>query len=241
MEITPGIHHFPTDPFNWYVLAEGGRLTVVDAGFPGHFGALLRGLRAIGRELKDIEAVIVTHAHADHMGFAARIQKSTGAAVLVHEADLGAARRRWQLPWCGLLANAWRPFMASTLTRATLNGVFWGPGVARAQAIRDGDVLDVPGRPRVIHAPGHTPGQIALHHAGSGVLLSSDVLITRDLLSGASGAPQLAHPSLNDDTRQARRSLERLRDLGRVVLLPGHGAPWRGDMSEAVRRAQAAG
>lgn len=68
MELAKGIYHFPTGPFNWYVIEEGGRLTLVDAGFPGHFGVFSDGVRSIGREMKDVEAVILSHAHADHMG-----------------------------------------------------------------------------------------------------------------------------------------------------------------------------
>lgn len=238
MEILPGLHHFNTDPFNWYVLQEGGRLTVVDAGFPGHYTVLRQGLKSIGHTPRDIEAIIVTHAHADHMGFAHRLHRETNAPVFMHPADIVAAGRPLQLPWWGLLSNAWRPFMASMLTRATVNGVFWAPGITGLRALKDGDTLDVPGRPRVIHAPGHTPGQIALHLPGLDALLSSDVLITRNLLTGAHGAPQLAHWLLNTDHQQARRSLDRLREIGRVTLLPGHGKPWRGLMTDALKLAR---
>jgi hypothetical protein len=44
VELAKGVHHFPTGPFNWYVTEEGSRLTLVDAGFPGHFGVLEEGL-----------------------------------------------------------------------------------------------------------------------------------------------------------------------------------------------------
>lgn len=232
------IHHFNTDPFNWYVVEESGRLTVVDAGFPGHYAVLRQGLESIHRTVHEVEAIIVTHAHADHMGFARRLHEESKAPVFVHQADVLAVSRPLQLPWWGLLSNAWRPFMTSTLTKATLNGVFWAPGINGARMISDNDVLDVPGRPQVIHAPGHTPGQIALYLPGPRTLLSSDVLITRDLLTGLHGEPQLAHPLLNHNTDQARRSLDRLRELGHVTLLPGHGKPWIGLMRDAVQSAR---
>src|SRR5262249_39503959 len=98
--------------------------------------------------------------------------------------------------------------------------------------------LDLPGHPQVIHCPGHTPGQIALLLPAQRVLLGSDVLITRNLLTGRHGPPQLAPTVLNNDTTAARRSLERLRKLGHLTLLPGHGRPWSGDMAEAVQNAR---
>ena len=237
MEVAQGIHHFPTGPFNWYVLEEAGRLTLVDAGFPGHFGVFEDGLRRLGRQMKDVEAVVLTHAHADHMGFAERVARAAGAPVFIHAADVAASRRAWQLPWFALLGNAWRPFTGSMLGRAIANGVFRYAPVSNARAVRDGEVLQVPGRPQVIHTPGHTPGEIALFLPERRVLISGDTLVTRDLFSGATGAPRLTPPSLNGDYREAQRSLGRLRELGRVTILPGHGSPWAGEMGEAIEGA----
>lgn len=239
MQIASGIHHFDTGPFNWYLLEQHGRLTLVDAGFPGHYCVFRRGLESIGRTLADIEGVVITHAHADHLGFARRLQRERNVPVFVHRADLAAARRPLQLPWWGLLSNAWHPFMATMLSRATWNGVFWAPGVADPKAIEDGDILELPGRPRVVHCPGHTPGQIALHLTAANIVLSSDVLITRHLVTGAQGKPQLASAILNHNAAQAARSLDRLSDLGAVTLLPGHGQPWTGNISDAIAEARA--
>jgi len=238
MEILPGIHHFNTDPFNWYVLEERGRLTVVDAGFPGHYPVFLAGLRSLGRDLKDVEAIIITHAHADHMGFAELLRRSTNAPVFVHQDDLAAAGRPLQLPWRGLLSNAWRPFTASMLGRAIGNGVFNFSRIGRVHAFSDGAVLDVPGRPQVLHTPGHTPGEVAFFLPERGVLISGDVLVTRDLMTGEFGSPQVPHRSLNSNDGEARNTLDRLRELGRVTLLPGHGKPWTGHMADAVKLAR---
>lgn len=234
MELAPGIHHFPTGPFNWYVIEESGRLTLVDAGFPGHFGVFEQGLRSIGRTVTDVEAVILTHAHADHMGFAERVGRAAKAPVYIHRNDADAAQRPLQLPWFALLSNAWRPFMASVLARATMNGVFSFAHVHSPRTFEDGDVLDVPGRPQVIHTPGHTPGEVVFYLPTRGTLLSGDTLVTRDLYTGRTGTPQVTRPRLNDDFALAQRSLERIQDLGPVRMLPGHGAPWDGDMRDAV-------
>ena len=75
MKVTQNIHHFDTGPFNWYLIEESQRLTLVDAGFPGHYHTFLKGIQSLGYAIKDIEAIILTHAHADHIGFCRKGQK----------------------------------------------------------------------------------------------------------------------------------------------------------------------
>jgi len=241
MELVNGIHHFETGPFNWYVIEESGRLTLVDAGFPGHYRVFLDGLRSIGRSIKNVEAIVITHAHADHTGFAERVRRETNAPVFIHQNDVAMAARVLQLPWFGLLSNAWRPFTGGMLGRAIVNGVFAMPSITKARPFKDGDVLDVPGRPHVLHVPGHTPGESALYLPERKVLISGDTLVTLDLFSGNAGAPQLPHRLLNCDDKLARRSLDRMQELGEVTMLPGHGRPWIGKMTDAIRIARANG
>ena len=124
MEIAPNVFRFETGHFNWYVVREGRELTLVDAGFPGHYKVLTEGLASIGHSVADFRGVLLTHAHADHMGFAERVRLEANCPVLIHNDDRIAAGRSLQLPWFGLLSNAWRPFVASILLHATFNRVF---------------------------------------------------------------------------------------------------------------------
>src|SRR5262245_23499883 len=91
-QVAEGVHRLGDDLVNFYLVEEGGRLTVVDAGIPSHRSQLESYLPAIGRTLADIEAVILTHAHVDHVGIAEGVRRDAGAAVYVHEADANAAR-----------------------------------------------------------------------------------------------------------------------------------------------------
>ncbi len=98
MEIIKGIHHFDCGPFNWYLIEEEGRLTLVDAGFSGHYSVYKKGLESLGKTNKDIEAIVLTHAHADHIGFAEKVRKETGVPVFVHKEDAKMAQKSLQLP-----------------------------------------------------------------------------------------------------------------------------------------------
>jgi glyoxylase-like metal-dependent hydrolase (beta-lactamase superfamily II) len=67
------------------------------------------------------------------------------------------------------------------------NGVARTVPVAEASGFADDEVLDVPGRPRVIHTPGHTAGHTALSLDDREALIVGDILATIDLISGESG------------------------------------------------------
>ena len=82
-----GIHRIEDAHTNWYLIEDGGRLTVVDTGFPRSWGSLQSALRQLGHGLGAIEAVVLTHAHFDHMGFARRAAAGAGRT------DLGASGR----------------------------------------------------------------------------------------------------------------------------------------------------
>jgi glyoxylase-like metal-dependent hydrolase (beta-lactamase superfamily II) len=112
--------------------------------------------------------------------------------------------------------------------------------VPQPRSFADGEVLDVPGRPRVVHAPGHSHGCVALHLPDRGVLLVGDVLCTYNPITGRVG-PQVMPGGFSVSTAQALASLDRIEPLDAGVLLPGHGEPWREGVAAAVARARAAG
>jgi glyoxylase-like metal-dependent hydrolase (beta-lactamase superfamily II) len=100
----------------------------------------------------------------------------------------------------------------------------------------DGDVLDLPGSPRIVGMPGHSPGSVAVHVPAADAVFVGDALTTRHVLTGRRG-PQPA--PFTDEPGQALASLDRLAAVSASWVLPGHGAPWRGSPAElaaAVRR-----
>jgi len=231
MEIAPGIHRLGSGLINAYLLAESGAVTIVDAGAPGYWGDLPAELAAMGRTLDDVRAVVLTHAHTDHIGFAERMRRERGVPVRIHEAD--AAMARGEIKASG---QSMRPFKVRPLLSFLLYGMRRGmlriPPIKEVATFGDGATLDVPGAPRVIHLPGHSAGSAALHVPSHDCLFVGDAMATQSVLTGAMG-PQLAPFSADFD--QAARSLARLDGVEAGLVLPGHGQPWRGGVSEAVR------
>jgi glyoxylase-like metal-dependent hydrolase (beta-lactamase superfamily II) len=237
MEIVDGVHRFGTGMVNWYLIERDGRLTLVDAGMRGYWRQLERALRDLGRKLDEVEAVVLTHAHADHIGFAHQVKANSDATLWVHERDAEPGVRRFPPFHLYLRPTAW-----PLLVHGLRNGLLATPDAdaAEVRTFTDGEVLDVPGQPRIRHLPGHTRGNCALHLADASVVFSGDALVTFDPYRRRRG-PRLLIKGVNEDNAQARASLDQLAELNAQVLLPGHGEPWRDGVAAAVAEAQARG
>lgn len=235
MQVAPGIHRLGPGLVNSYLLEDRDAITIVDAGAPGYWDALPGELAAMGRRLEDVRAVVLTHAHTDHIGFAERIRKERGVPVHVHTADVPLTRK-----------PAFPGFKGSINIAATLrfvsfairNGMTRIPPILEVSTFTDGEVIDVPGRPRVIHVPGHSEGMSALHVESRDAVFLGDAFVTLDVLSGATG-PRLS--PFNADRFRAYDSLARLDGVEARLVLPGHGAPWTDGLGEALARVRAAG
>lgn len=235
MEIAKGIHRIGTGLVNVYLIAEGGEVTIIDAGAPGYWDDLPTELAAMGSSLDKVHSVVLTHGHSDHVGFAERIRRENHTPIRIHEADAALARGEVPKP-----AKGFGPFKI----RPLLGFLFWGMrhGGLRIKPIKevvtfgDGATLDVPGSPRVILVPGHTPGSAALHVASRSALFVGDALATRSVLTGATG-PQVA--PFTADAKQAVESLARLEGIDASTVLPGHGDPWTRGVDEAISRVRA--
>lgn len=241
VEVAEGIHRLTGGVANFYLIEEGGKLALVDAGAPRDWDLLVGAISERGRTLDDLDVVLLTHAHSDHIGFAERARTTALAKVWIHGADAEVAKGA-KAPKNDGTATSYllRAEFYRTVFSLTRRGGAKIIPVHEVSTFGDGETLDVPGRPRVVLAPGHTPGCCALLLEGRHVLLTGDVLATWNPLTGRTG-PQIMPSGFNRDTPQALRSLDVLDTIPADLLLPGHGEPWRGDPADAARLARQAG
>jgi hydroxyacylglutathione hydrolase len=145
-----------------------------------------------------VKEIVITHAHIDHIGGAAKLKAATGAAVRMNSNDQELYDHLdVQATWLGM----------ETPARTTID-----------EAARDGDVLTLgPAEFRVLHTPGHTQGSISLWIPAENKLIAGDTLF-RDSI-GRTDLP-------GGNPRQILRSIEdKLLQLPEeTVVVPGHGA-----------------
>ena len=232
MKLAPGLHRIGSDVVNVYLVEDAEGVTIVDAGLPGHWRELEQELTQLGRSLDDVRGIVLTHGDSDHIGFAERLRQQKGIAVRVHELDAARARGEVKKPNPGWGPIKVRPLMRFLWYGARHGGLRIRP-VREVTTFADGDVLDLPGAPQIIHVPGHTPGSVAVHIPAVDAVFVGDAMTTGNVLTGETG-PQPAPFTL--DPKSALASLDKLEAVVATWVLPGHGAPWPGGVAEAVRQ-----
>lgn len=236
MQLAPHLRRVGSDVVAMYLVDDDTGVTLVDAGIPGQWRELEAELAAMGRTPADIRGVVLTHGDSDHVGVAERLRREFGVQVFVHEADraraLGEPKK---------LAGGWGRFRVGPMLRflwyAGRRGGLRVRPLSEVRTFRGGDVLDLPGSPRIVHLPGHTARSVAVQVPQVDAVFVGDALTTGHVLTGETG-PRPAPFTV--DPAQALRSLDALDGVEATWVLPGHGAPWRGGLADALARVRAA-
>jgi glyoxylase-like metal-dependent hydrolase (beta-lactamase superfamily II) len=218
---------------NWTILRDGASFTLVDAGYPGYGTAVRDSIRQAGLDLAGLEAIVVTHAHIDHIGGVPALAADTSVPVYVGAPELPMAvgDRTESAGPLDVAKRLWKPRFVPWTLRITAAGGAGHATVPGAIGVPDGAVLDIPGHPTVVLTPGHTSGHICLSAAE--VLLTGDALITGHAITGRTG-PQLAADFFHTDAERAAAALDRIADLDASAIVPGHGPVWHGSARDAV-------
>lgn len=226
---------------HWYLVGDGAHVTVVDAGAPGYRSQLAGGCADLGRTEADVSAVVLTHAHADHVGVAEILRTELRVPVWVHEGDSDLATTAKAMGKNeGSMLPYFRHGAAWKLTLELVrNGAAKPRPIKDVRTFSDGEQLDLPGGLRAVHTPGHTDGHCVLVSETAGVCFAGDAICSYNPLTGERG-PQLLPRAFTKDVAQATASLDRLSGLGVESLLPGHGEPME-PPEDAVTRAKGRG
>jgi glyoxylase-like metal-dependent hydrolase (beta-lactamase superfamily II) len=161
VQIAKGLHRIGSDIVNSYLVVGTDGVTIIDAGLPRYWKHLNSELAQLGKTVDDVRALILTHGDTDHIGFAAQLSREKNIPAFLHPADDARAHLEVKKPNSG-----WGPVkigpLAGFMWYSATQGGLKIPPAGKLLPVEDGQVLDVPGSPRIIHVPGHTPAPFTL-------------------------------------------------------------------------------
>jgi glyoxylase-like metal-dependent hydrolase (beta-lactamase superfamily II) len=220
MEIASGVYSLGQPQgghVHAFLLDDGGELTLIDTLYDTDAHRVLAQIRRLGRPVTDLKHIILTHGHRSHLGGLATLKRLSGATVYAHEweADIIAGERKAQ----AISALPQRPLRTYWPTYHLQLGLAIGvgkhPPCPIDETVHDGDRI---GPLEVLHAPGHSPGHLALHWPARRALFAGDAIATWPELSPG-------WPAFNLNLRQHHASLRRMAALDAEVVAVGHGEP----------------
>ena len=217
MEIAPHVHSVQVLGASAFLIAEE-RLTLIDTGLAGSRPILLRYLRQIGRSADEIDRIVCTHGHPDHIGGIHELINERPMEVFVHPADLEGVSLTLREALAAPQGGTRRGHLLQYMT----------PHPGAATPLEDGDVIPILGGLEAIHTPGHTPGSVCLYARGPRILFTGDVLQVRF------GKLAFASQIFSHDHAQARASVQRLTHLDVDMIAFSHYPPMREGASAAL-------
>jgi glyoxylase-like metal-dependent hydrolase (beta-lactamase superfamily II) len=197
-------------------LVRGSKTAVIDTavlGAPTNF--LAPALQAIGLGLGDVDYVLNTHGHMDHLGGNAEM-KDAGSEIAIHSADAERTRSNQGHVDRSAVGLAMLGLEDRLPAREAMLLRLLGREVGCDRELEDGDVVDLGSDVKltVVHTPGHTPGAVCYLWEAAGVLITGDSIQARG--SRVGGMPVL------EDPRSYAASLKKAESVGATSLFMGH-------------------
>lgn len=229
-EVAAGVYQlkvpvpFPLVFVSIYLIAGNDGWTIIDTGFDYPEGREVweKGTRQVGLDLdRDVERIVVTHFHPDHLGLARWLQERSGAPVYVLEDEIHHSREVWDDPdHTSFAEHLVRGGMDRTLAAraaAQMRAKLSLPG--EMLPLREGEKIELgAGAVRVLHAPGHADYQLILYDEGRKVLFAAD-----HVMLGITPNIGLWPDTKGRPLARYLDSLSSLRGLDADLVLPGHG------------------
>ncbi len=199
---------------NIYLVEHENGLIVVDTGMKGNARRIVKAIQNLGHQPQDLSHIILTHAHFDHFGSAAALQKMTGAPIAAHSADADA----FAAGGVGVLPGPWGRWLNKVFFLKA--GFLGAPGVNVDLPLKNGDRI---GEWEVLHTPGHTAGTISLFSGKRQVLITGGWAVTSGIPRPQSRAPLTKLFSASP--RAVQTSRRRLSLLSFRTVLCSHFPP----------------
>ena len=219
------IYPIPLGFDHCYVI-EGQGMIMIDSGVPKKANSFLKATARVSIQPEDVQLIVITHGHFDHIGSAKDIKEITGAKIVMHQKDKGCLEKSVILLPPGV--TVWGRILIRMMTM--LMPLVNVPKTEVDVVLKDGELsLDEFGIPgKVIHTPGHTAGSISVL-LETGEAFVGDLAMNKLPLRMSPGLPILA-----EDLQRVKESWKMLLDQGAERIYPGHGKPFS---AEYIRKA----